>query len=87
MIIESANIPADIGSTVLRALCAISDNGPTQMNRLAESLGTTTSNITGIIDSAYLSGWLDRKPHPNDRRKQLVVITEKGTTLINSLKP
>ncbi len=52
-----------------------------RMKELAERLGVTTGTLTVGIDKLEKMGLVARKPHENDRRSWLIVLTEKGTLM------
>jgi DNA-binding MarR family transcriptional regulator len=87
MIIDTNHIPANMGASVLRALCIIAESGPMQANRLAKAIGCSTANVTGILDSAYIAGVLNREYPKSDRRKIRIVMTEAGSALVERLRP
>ena len=43
---------------------------------LAEHLRISTASTTKLLDRLSLSGHLERKPHPHDRRARVVVLTQ-----------
>jgi DNA-binding MarR family transcriptional regulator len=48
--------------------------------RLVELQGGTAANMTGMVQRLEREGLVRRKPHPTDRRVQIVELTEEGTT-------
>lgn len=48
------------------------------MGELSRRLMVTNGNITGLIDRLVRDGHVERQPAPNDRRMQLVRLTEDG---------
>ena len=56
-------------------------SGPGMTQRaLAERLGVTPRNVTTLIDALEETGFVERRPHPTDRRATELVLTEKGQT-------
>lgn len=49
-----------------------------RMKELAERLGITTGSLTVAVDKLEKNGLVARKPHEQDRRSWLVVLTEEG---------
>ena len=49
-----------------------------RMKELAEKMGVTTGTLTVMVDRLERNGFLSRKPHEQDRRSYLVVLTDKG---------
>ncbi|MFC4018444.1 MarR family winged helix-turn-helix transcriptional regulator [Micromonospora sp. GCM10011542] len=54
---------------------------PLTLRELAERLSCEPSNITFIADRLEEQGYLERHPHPDDRRAKQLVLTPKGTEL------
>lgn len=52
--------------------------GPCTQQALASALNVTPRNVTGLIDGLEAGGFVNRRPHPNDRRATLVTLTELG---------
>ena len=59
--------------------------GPSTQASLAESLGVTPRNVTGLVDGLVASGHVSREPHPTDRRATLVTPTKAGRAAIRDL--
>lgn len=53
------------------------DGGMT-MGQLGQCLMVTGGNITGLTDRMEKEGLCERRPHPSDRRSQLIGLTPKG---------
>lgn len=47
----------------------------------------TTATVTGLLDTLQRKGLLQRRPHPEDRRRVLVVLTDEGRALLGRLAP
>ncbi|QIM22939.1 winged helix-turn-helix transcriptional regulator [Phycicoccus sp. HDW14] len=45
---------------------------------LARELGVTSAASSGVVDRLVARGHAERRPHPDDRRRTVVVITESG---------
>ncbi|WP_282942539.1 MarR family winged helix-turn-helix transcriptional regulator [Paenibacillus sp. RC67] len=61
----------------------ISHGGATG-NEIADHLGITKQAASLSIDYLEEHGYVSRKPHPNDRRGKLVVLTERGWECIRA---
>jgi len=57
-------------------------NGVTTMGRLADLLGVSLSNASGLIDRLEERGFVERTRVPEDRRIVMVRVTDAGTKLI-----
>jgi DNA-binding MarR family transcriptional regulator len=72
------------GLTTSRAhlLWELFQRGPTTQAVLAEALGVSARNITGLVDGLVSGGFVTREPHPTDRRAVLVSFTEHGAATV-----
>ncbi|MEU8175800.1 MarR family transcriptional regulator [Microbispora hainanensis] len=61
------------------ALCELT--GPMTLRELAERMNCEPSNATFVADRLEAQGYLERHPHPDDRRAKQLVLTPKGTEL------
>lgn len=71
------------GLTTARAhlLWTVRELGPSTQRTLADALGVTPRNITGLVDALEAAGLVVRSPHPEDRRAILVSFTPRGSRL------
>jgi DNA-binding MarR family transcriptional regulator len=78
----------DLGLTIaqLKSLFFIADQETTNFKKLAEALGVTPPNITGIVDRLVEQGLVTRNENPEDRRIMLLQATEKGKNLLDNLR-
>lgn len=53
-------------------------DGPMSQRQLADALGCTPRNVTGLVDATESLGLVQRHPHPDDRRAVLVSTTQAG---------
>ena len=53
-----------------------SRNEPVSPHEVARHLRISTASTTKLLDRLSLSGHLERKPHPHDRRARVVVLTQ-----------
>ncbi|HET7686469.1 MAG TPA: MarR family transcriptional regulator [Candidatus Limnocylindria bacterium] len=91
-----------LSMTHVQVLAMLDAAGPQTMSRLAEGLGVSLPNATGIVSRMEERGVLERAHDPADRRRVMVRLTEAGhefsrelgdlrraqlTALIESLTP
>jgi DNA-binding MarR family transcriptional regulator len=69
-----------------RVLWELAQHGPTTQRRLADVIGVSARNITGLVDALVATGFVTREPHPTDRRAALVTLTEHGTRTTDDLR-
>jgi len=62
------------------------EQGITQQD-LAERLLVTKGNICGMIDRMEVSGWVERRPDPEDRRVNRLFLTRQGKTKLSQTLP
>jgi DNA-binding MarR family transcriptional regulator len=73
------------GLTVARAtlLWQLRAAGPSTQRALADALGVSARNVTGLVDGLAAAGLVTREPHPADRRATLVTPTARGEELLD----
>jgi DNA-binding MarR family transcriptional regulator len=62
------------------------EQGITQQD-LAERLLVTKGNICGMIDRMEVSGWVERRADPGDRRLNRLFLTRQGKTKLGQTLP
>jgi len=70
----------------LKSLFFIADKGKTNFKKLADALGVTPPNVTGIVDRLVEHGLVSRTENPEDRRIMVLQITTKGRNLLHNLQ-
>lgn len=78
----------DLSLTIaqLKSLFFIADKEKTNFKKLADALGVTPPNVTGIIDRLVEYGLVSRTENPEDRRIMLLQVTTKGRNLLHKLQ-
>jgi DNA-binding MarR family transcriptional regulator len=71
---------AEYGLTTSRAevIYVLAREGTLVQRELAQALGCTPRHVTGLVDTLQNDGFVERRPHPSDRRAVSVVLTEHG---------
>ncbi len=59
-------------------LWVLHHRGPSTQRTLADAMGVSARNVTGLVDALVATGFVTREPHPTDRRAALVTLTEHG---------
>jgi DNA-binding MarR family transcriptional regulator len=70
----------------LKSLFFISNQGCTNLGKLAAALGVTPTNTTGIADRLVKQGLVSREENPENRRMLLLRATAKGEELVAKLR-
>jgi len=71
--------------TQFKTLLYIRFEGATNSKSLAGALKVSPPNVTGIVDRMVDQGLISRQENPDNRRMQILKITEKGEDLANRL--
>jgi DNA-binding MarR family transcriptional regulator len=58
-----------------RVVAALQASGPVLMRALSQDVGVTPRTITGLVDALEADGWVQRRPHPTDRRATIASLT------------
>lgn len=61
--------------------------GMLTMGEISERLMVTNGNVTTLIDAMEKDQLVARKPHPEDRRSTLIVLTRGGRKLFDAMAP
>ncbi|MBQ1090456.1 MarR family winged helix-turn-helix transcriptional regulator [Streptomyces sp. B93] len=79
---------AERGLTTARAgvLWALFHQGPMTQRVLADRLGVTPRNVTGLLDALQEDGLVVREAHPTDRRATVVSLSAAGRALTAELR-
>lgn len=75
----------DVPLAQLKSLLIIAGKGETNFSTLAQDLGVTPGDVTGIIERLVEQGLVTRKPNSEDRRIIWLQATDKGRDLITNL--
>jgi DNA-binding MarR family transcriptional regulator len=85
----AADTLADLGLTAgaFFALLELSGASPMGLapSELARRLAVARRTATLYVDILTRQGWVERRPHPEDRRMVLANLTETGEALVNDL--
>jgi DNA-binding MarR family transcriptional regulator len=76
----------DLTIDQLKSLILIQNHGKVSFTDLAQALGSTRGNITGIARRLMQNGLVIRQYNPDDRRVQYLVLTEKAQEILNNIK-
>lgn len=66
----------------MRVLWVVHHSGPMTQRALAHALDVTPRNVSGLVDILEEAGYLERTPHPSDRRAIIVSLTPAGAELM-----
>jgi DNA-binding MarR family transcriptional regulator len=77
---------AEISMTHFHLLSMLDRHGAMAMSRIAELLGVSLSNATGLIDRVEERGFVERVRVPDDRRVVHVRLTDAGTRMLREVE-
>ena len=69
------------------ALLSFSRNGMLPIGKVGERLQVHATSVTNAVDRLERQGFVERRPHPSDRRAILAVITRKGRAVVKAATP
>lgn len=72
---------ATLGLTVSQGVALRELTGPMTLRELAERMSCEPSNATFVADRLEEQGYLERHPHPGNRRAKRLVLTPSGAEL------
>jgi DNA-binding MarR family transcriptional regulator len=62
-------------------------DGPLEPSVIAERLIITSGSMTSVLDTLERRGLVRRMPHPDDRRKLLVEVTDEAVAILDEMLP
>jgi DNA-binding MarR family transcriptional regulator len=74
-----------ISGTHLHILFLLTTDGPLPMGRLADQLGVSMPNVTGIVDRMVGHGLVERLRDDDDRRVVVVSMTNAGRVAVEEI--
>ena len=69
-----------------QALAYIARNEGIHQNGLADILEIEPISVGRLIDRMEQTGWVERRPHPSDRRVRLLFLTEKAKAVFARMR-
>ena len=69
-----------------RLLWELQHGGPSTQHALAERLEVSPRNITGLVDALEAGGYVNRSPHPSDRRATIVSLAASARDLMREMQ-
>lgn len=79
---------APLSASAFQALAVIEGaDEPLPSHVIADRLLVTTASMTSLLDTLERRGLAARLPHPSDRRKILVDVTDEGRRIVDHMLP
>jgi DNA-binding MarR family transcriptional regulator len=73
-----ALMPYGINGRELAVLLVLADREPTSQQQAAERLGIDRTTMVALLDTLGDKGMVSRHPHADDRRRNVVELTDAG---------
>ena len=80
--LRSQRVNTAVTLSQLSALATVSKCGPMSAGELAGIERVQPPSMTKILASLEADGWVQRSPHPDDRRQSIISITQAGRDLL-----
>jgi DNA-binding MarR family transcriptional regulator len=79
---------ADLSASAFQALAILDGAGePIPGHVVAERLLVSSASMTSLLDTLEKRGLIERHPHPIDRRKVLIHLTDQGRVIVDRMLP
>jgi DNA-binding MarR family transcriptional regulator len=69
-----------------RLMSLLDELGPSTISALAQHDRCSQPTMTGLVNGLVERGWVERRPHPDDARAQLVTMTEAGRAHLSDVR-
>ncbi|MET3653231.1 MarR family winged helix-turn-helix transcriptional regulator [Dyella japonica] len=84
--VDAAMTAAGLSLSQAKLLALVARLAPCRPSDIATQMGYAPRTVTTALDAMEESGWIERSPHPTDRRAQLVVITSAGQAKLDEVQ-
>lgn len=68
-------------------LCTVMERGPSSLTEIVNATAIDPATIRGVIKRLKARDWIALTTDPDDQRKVMVVITEAGESLVETMVP
>lgn len=75
-----------VGVTEVVAMVHLAEPEDVNPRELAARLDITPSSVTALLDRLEAAGLARRRPHPTDRRKTRVAVTDQGAAMLDEMR-
>jgi len=82
--LRSQRVNTAVTLSQLSALATVDKCGPMSAGELAGIERVQPPSMTKILASLEAEGWVQRSPHPDDRRQSIISITQAGHDLLDA---
>jgi DNA-binding MarR family transcriptional regulator len=83
-IVRLQRVDMSVTLTQLSAMATLNKRGPMSAGELAAAERVQPPSMTKVLAHLEENGYVQRAPHPGDRRQAIVSITDQGVQLLDS---
>lgn len=84
---DTALEPHGIDGRDLAVLTVVGEDGPLSQQDVVRELDVDRTTMVVLIDDLEDRGLVHRRPHPDDRRKNIVELTDHGRAIVDAATP
>jgi DNA-binding MarR family transcriptional regulator len=77
-LVSAALVPLGIDNREWAVLISLDERHPRSQAEIAGLVGVDRTTMVGLVDELQKKGLVERRPHDDDRRKNVVEITDEG---------
>ncbi len=70
----------------IRVLSLLDELGPSTVGTLAVADRSSQPTMSGAVSALVAKGWVEKRPHPDDARANLVHVTPEGTAVLGDVR-
>lgn len=79
---------ADLSASAFQALTVLDGaDEPLASHVVAERLLVSSASMTSLLDTLERRGLVERRPHPSDRRRVLIHLTDEARAIVDQMLP
>ena len=71
----------------LAVLTALAEHGPVSQQHVSREFGIDRTTMVALVDALEDKGLVERRPHPHDRRKNMLELTDEGREVFRRATP
>ncbi len=79
---DAALAPLGLDGREMGVLLVLANGEPTSQQEAAQRLGIDRTTMVALLDALAHKGFISRRPSPEDRRRNVVALTEEGHTAV-----
>ncbi|MEV6424269.1 MarR family transcriptional regulator [Streptomyces sp. NPDC051662] len=81
-VLRARGASGDLTPSRQAALAELAEHGPLRISDLAARMGVALSTTSRMVDLLDSTGWIERRPDPQDQRASLVALSRTGRAVL-----